>query len=165
MSITVGYTNAITSPATGPRSLAPEPLNFADDFRVIAELPNEVVLANINAPVTQPEQIRFAFSEVNDIFKGTKIDASGSGLTVTGNLRKGCSVLVQSSGVGLDAESNPFPYSAHLVLKVPYGPEPTGANIIDILERLLGALYETKATSAEGRINALIRGALTPKDL
>jgi len=128
----------------------------------VRELPTEVVLTNINAPVGQPERLRIAFTDIADVFKGTDVEAPLS--SVNGSVNKGCSVLVQMTGVGSDGTAL-YPYSAHLVLKVPYGPAPTAANVITMLQRLLGSLYATSATSPSTRLDSLIRGALAPVEL
>lgn len=159
-----------TSPVTGARALVPEPLNFNADWRITSETANEVVLTNINVPVNCPEIIRVAFTEIADVFKGTKINPQ-DGLMTAGSLdRRGASILVQLSG-GLWADEQVgenavlYPYSAHLVVKVPVGIPINGATVWSILQKMFGALYETKATLPDTRVASLLRGALTPIDL
>lgn len=162
MSFTVGNSNTATSPVTGARSLVPEPINFGADFRVVKESANEVVLANLVAPLGQPEKIRIAWTEVPDVFKGSDLDPPST--STNGALKKGCSILVQMTGVGSDGSAL-YPYSAHLVLKVPYGPSTSAANIITMVQRLLGTLYATQATTPNTRLESLMRGAITPTEL
>jgi len=161
--LVISYTNTATSPATDPRSFEPDPLNFGADWRVVAESAGEVVLANINAPISEPEQIRVAFSDITDVFKGTKV---GPG-ELPADSRAGTSLLIQLTGTGRanDANDTLYPYSAHLVMKLPNAPSPTVANIEFILNRLLGALYDTGEADPDSRLSALIRGAITPVEL
>lgn len=167
MSLTIGYTNTATNPATGERDFDIAPINFGSDFRVLREGSNEVVLTNINAPMTEPETIRFAFSEIADVFKGTPIEkpTDVNNGVYAGGLSRGCSLLVQMNGVGTDENGARFPYSAHLVLKVPYAPDTDADNIEFMLKRLIGSLYETGATTPDSRLASLLRGALTPTEL
>lgn len=165
MSMDFGYTNSTTSPVTPARVLSPEPLNFGADFRVLKDTGSEVILTRINSDLSDPETIRYSFSEIADIFKGSSVEPP-SGAGVIGQTIKGCSVLVQLNTTGGDALSGiTFPISAHLVLKVPYGPDTNANNIQQVLQRLLGALYDTGTEVFDSRISALLRGAVTPKDL
>jgi len=169
MSLGSIYTNTATSPATDTRdTIIPEPLNFAADYRVLKEAGGEVVLTNINCPLTNPETIRIAFSEIADVFKGAAIEPSGDTMSSMGSQawRKGASILVQMNGVGVaSADSALFPYSAHLVLKIPYGADPEADDVVAIVNRLLGSLYDTGSDDPTARLDALLRGVLTPADL
>jgi len=160
----IGYTNTATSPATTGRGLDPDPINFGVDWRVTSESAGEVVLTNINAPLNEPEQIRIAWSEIADVFKGTKV---GPG-DLSADSRSGTSVLVQLTGVGRsqnDSDEPLYPYSCHLVLKLPNAPAPTVENVLFMIERLLGTLYDTGEVDPDSRIASLLRGAITPVEL
>lgn len=152
-----------TVPVTGIRAISPHPINFGADWRVVSESASEVILTNIGNPLDSPEQIRIAWSEIPDVFKGTKYVAPTAVKT------KGTSVLIQLTG-GLKSSDDPvqtiFPYSAHLVLKVPNGPsDMDAAGINNILSHLLGTLYDTKATEPDSRIESILHGALTPPEI
>lgn len=166
MSLTVFNTNTATSPATGTRTINPPPINFGSDFRVASESANEVILSNILTPINAPETIRIAISEVNDVFKGTRVTKLDSNEGQTPNAR-GVSLLVQLNGTGEDSNATGvyYPWSANIVLKVPVGPAPGESDVIAMLTRLLGTLYDTSATSMNTRIASMVRGALAPKEL
>lgn len=165
MAYTIPNVDTATSPVTGARSLAPVPTNYGADWRVISEGPNEVVLSNLLSPLEAPEKCRISFSEVADIFKGSSITPADASLVANGRTKKGCSILVQVTGGGTDATSIQYPWSAHMVLKVPYGPSPTYANIVTMLQRLLGHLYGTKDTTIQTRMESMLRGSITPAEL
>jgi hypothetical protein len=162
MALLIATTDTATSPATGTRTINPAPINFGADFRVTAEGANEVVLTNISTDMSRPETIRIAFTDVADIFKGSKIDPSPSVLAAS---KRGVSILTQLNGVGQDGMGTPYPFSANLVLKLPVIPNPDIANVTLILQRLLGTLYGTKDTTINARVAGLLRGALTPVEL
>lgn len=166
MSFDTNYSNTPTVPVTPARTAdAPQPINFGEDFRVLREAPGEVVLTNIHAPIQNPETIRIAFSEIADVFKGTSIEANTDAVNMNSGMKRGCSILTQMTGVGVDANGVRFPYSAHLVLKIPYGPEPTWTSVAQVISRLMGSMYDTGEATIETRMDGLLRGVLTPPDL
>jgi len=169
MSYTIPNTDTATSPATGARSFVPVPTNYSADWRVVSESGNEVVLSNLLSPIDKPELLRVSFSEIPDVFKGSKVTPPASGaIESIGQTRKGCSILIQLTGQGTDGSSGvdiSYPWSAHMVLKVPYGPSPTYANVSTMICRLLGHLYGTKETTIQSRMEALLRGSLAPIEL
>lgn len=165
MATTVFNTNTATDPATPSRELTPAPLNYGADYRVVSEKQNELVLANIQTSLTEPEKIRIAFAEIKDIFSGTGIDPAQAFQSPNTEMSRGCSILVQLTTVFKDTNGARFPVSAHLVLKVPYGAQPTTDNIKTVLVRLLGALYEQGDLDLANRLNGLLRGAITPAQL
>jgi hypothetical protein len=161
-----GVQDTATTPATGTRILNPAPINFGADYRIISESPSEVILTNLTSPAGAPETVRIAFSDVTDIFKGSKLASTSQTIDSTVD-RRGLSLLVQINGSLLNG-SDPqtlFPYSANIVLKLPLGCNPDDTTVGEILPRLLGHLYGTKDTTISSRINALVRGALAPVEL
>jgi len=166
MSLVIANTDTATSPVTGARAdIAPVPTNYAADWRVVSEKPGEVIVTNITAPVTKPETLRFAWSSVADVFKGSPLMASG--VELAGDSKAGVSILVQLNTVGYDSGATAalFPVSANLVLKIPCGPAPTAADVLVLIKRLLGHLYGTKDTTIATRMDSLLRGVLTPVEL
>lgn len=162
----LSYSNTATSPATGTRTVNPQPINFGADWRVISEKPGEIVLTNINASLEAPETIRFAFSEIADVFKTAGMEPSVTDGDSMPASKKGVSVLAQLNTIVVDSSGTRYPAAAHMVLKLPAGAEPEGgSDVLSIIARLLGALYETSATTVDNRMGALIHGALVPVDL
>jgi len=163
MWITALPSDTATSPVTPTRAFPPAPINFGADWRIIRDTGTEILLTNLLSPMDQPEQIRVAYSEISDIFKGTGLTAKSTS-AVTQNT-KGASILIQLTGMGNDAAGLLYPYSAHLVLKVPFGTDPAASDITMIIKRLLGSLYATGSDSCVSRVEGLIRGSLKPIEL
>lgn len=151
-----------TSPATGTRTLNPAPINFAGDWRKVSEKPGEVILTNIGTDLGMPLRLRIAYSEVADVFNGTGVVP-----TINPEIdRRGINLLVQMTGAGDDSDvGEHFPWGVHLVIKVPVASVLSESCFEDVLEHLLGALYETKATTLTSRWAALVRGSIAPPDV
>lgn len=165
MPVTLGIPSpTATSPATTRTAIAPQVTNYGADFRVVSEKPGEVILSNINADRATPEVIRIAWSEVADVFKGSKVTPTARAI------KSGTSVLVQLNAVmqyiddaGINIDN--YPIGAHLVLKVPSGVAVNYEFIIVMIQTLLGSLHETGDATPHDRVEALLRGILKPKDL
>lgn len=157
--------NTATSPATGTRAINAEPINYNADWRVVDQKANEVTLVNLRSNLDQPMKLRAAWSEIPDIFKGSGVEPLDG--SFNGNAkRKGVSVLMQLTGADSDENGvGPFPWSAHLVLKVPTGGGVDHENVLYILKSLLGHLFDTGLVDPASRIESILRGALTPVDL
>lgn len=170
MSASLSYGgNTATSPATGARTtIVPAAVNFNADWRVVSESSNEVILTHITStPQASPLQLRIAYSEIADVFKGTKIEKTGT-VENPNPTARGVSVLVQLTGGMIGAalgQTQYFPFSCHLVLKLPVAPDVDADCIESILNLLLGTLYDTKATVPDSRLLSMLRGATTPTDL
>lgn len=162
--INKGYTDTpvegVTS-LTFPRAV----LNFKADFRVKANQPNEVVLANITSPVDRTEQIRVAFSNITNVYSGTSIEPSLAAPT-----KRGISVLCQVTDIiSVTDDTDPdyridLPVSYHLVIKIPANENLTTALIQEGLGRMISGVFDTGSTTLT-RLEALIRGSLVPTDL
>lgn len=165
-SVNVGYTDTVLSPDTSASlTLLRAPLNVGVDYAVKSNAPGEVVITNITSPADRIEKIRFGYSEVSDIYKGSGIDPAYYGPS-----RKGVSVVVQLTEVQRVVESTDInyavdlPISAHLVIKVPSHELVTSATVETALKRLLSALYPKGGTTLT-RLTALLRGSLVPPEL
>lgn len=140
-------------------------LNYGADFRVVMDEPGEVHLTNLTSPVVFPEKIRFAVSDVKNVYTGKAIEPSMYSPT-----KSGTSLLVQVTEVWKRTDSaNPLvevalPVSAQLVIKVPNDELVTPAAIEALVGRCLSGLYETGATTTT-RLTAMLRGSLKPLDL
>lgn len=162
--ISKGYTDTPISGGTThtfPRAA----LNFAADFRVKSNQPNEAILTNITSPVDRPESIRIGFSNIANVYSGTTIEPS-----VTAPTKRGVSVLCQVTDIisitdDTDADYRvDLPVSYHVVIKVPANENLTTALIQEGLSRMISALFETDSATLT-RLEALIRGSLIPSDL
>lgn len=163
--ISKGYTDtpiAGVGSLTFPRAV----LNIEKDFRVKSNQPGkEIVLTNITSPIDRPEKIRIAYSEVANIYSGTGIEASLAAPT-----KRGVSVLAQDTNVITVLDSaNPdyridLPVSYHLVIKVPASEHISATDVQEGLGRLLSSLFDS-GTNTSARLEAILRGSLTPLEL
>jgi hypothetical protein len=164
-SINVGYTDTALSPDPGALNLTRAPLNFASDFRKKVDSAGEAVIVNITSPNDRVEKIRFASTDVNDIYKGSGIDQAYYSTS-----KKGVSVVVQLTEVLRVLESTDaafavdLPISCHLVLKVPNHELVTAAVVQTAVTRLLSGLYGQGATTTT-RLAALLKGSLIPSEI
>lgn len=137
---------------------------YPDEFRVKSESPDEAILVNITSPMDRIEKLRFAYSEIADVYRNTSIDSS-----VAAASKRGVQVLGQVSETwSLTDESDPeyrvdLPVSAHVVVKIPACEHISEADILELLGRAIGGLYD--GTTAEWRLSDLVRGSLVPKGL
>lgn len=164
--LSVNYNDTTISGATAPVVTVPV-LNYAVDFRVKNDEPNESIITNLMSPISQPERIRVAQQDVADIYRNSGIDP-----TLYYQSRRGTQVLVQLTDVfkvtdSADASYEAqLPISMHLVIKVPNNDLITEAALKTEIARLLGALYETNASgSTTCRLTSMLRGALLPASL
>jgi len=165
MSKTLGFTysdTAFGSPAT--LNLQRANLNFGVDFAEKVRLSGETKVVNVNSSNDCPEEIRIAYNEVKDVYKGTSIDASHYAPS-----RKGFSLVTQLTEVGRVTESvtgdtYDLPFSLHLVIKAPNDALVTSTTIETLLKRLLSSLYGENVTTLT-RLSQLMKGAVTPPEL
>lgn len=161
----VGYTDTAIE-GVSSLGFARGLVNFAKDFRVKSSDPGkESVLTNITCPIDRPEKFRISFSEVANVYSGTGIEAS-----LLAPTKSGVSVLVQLTEVVSITESTDpdyridLPVSYHLVIKVPKNENIVSSDIVTGLGRLLSGLFDTGSTST-ARLDAILRGSLTPSDV
>jgi hypothetical protein len=162
--IKMGYTDTPISGVSQlnfPRGL----VNIKQDFRVKSNSGKEVVLTNITSPIDRPENIRLAYTDIADIYKGTGIEASTASPT-----KRGVSILAQITDVlsVTDTTDADFridePMSAHLVIKTAASEYVTSAQVQALVGRLLSCLFDTGSTSGS-RLEAILRGSLVPSEL
>jgi hypothetical protein len=127
----------------------------------------EVVLTAVAAPLDAPTKIRYAYSEVANIYAGSGIDPSFYSPS-----KRGMSILVQlTHTVRVTDSEDPsyqvdLPVSAHLVIKVPNHAYFGDSDVMDsIVSGLLSCLYKDSSDevtpSGEPIITDLLRGSLT----
>jgi hypothetical protein len=140
-------------------------VNIKQDFRVKSNSGKEAILTNITSPIDRPENIRIAFTDVADVYKGSNVEPS-----VFAPSKRGVSVLVQVTDVltvtdDTDADYKiDLPLSFHLVVKVPNSEYVTADVVKKGLGRLLSSLYDTGSIS-NTRLEAILRGSLIPSEL
>lgn len=164
MSINKGYND---TPISGVTSLELQRglINYKDDFRILSETPNEVVLTNLTAPLDRPEKFRIAYNVIKDVYRNTDIHPNMRAAS-----SKGVNVLCQlTSTISEINDTDPtvrtdLPISAHIVLKFPAAAAITAALIQETVGRLVSGLYETGSTDVV-RLQSLMRGSLLPSDI
>lgn len=159
--LNVGYTDTVAT----PKNLPVPDLSYGVDFRVKSETANEVVITNVTSPIDRPEQLRFGYSEIKDVYANTSVDPS-----VYSNSRKGVQILCQVTDVysvsdTVDATYRvDLPVSCHVVVKIPACELITPDQIKALVFRSVSGMFETgQVTSA--RLNSMFRGSLTPTAL
>lgn len=146
------------------KTLAIAGFKYPDEFRVKSESPDEAILVNVTSPMDRLEKLRFAYSEVADVYKNTSIDSS-----VAAASKRGVQILAQASETwSLTDAADPeyrvdLPVTAHIVVKVPACEYISETDILELLGRTVGGLYD--GTTAQWRLSDLVRGALVPKGL
>lgn len=160
MNTSFGYTDTPISGVTAPKITVPV-INFNEDYRVKASSAKEATIVNISSPLDQPESIRFAVSEVADVYAGAglsseQIIGSKAGTRLLAQLNMTAKVTDESGMI-----VSYLPLSAHLVIKVPKSAYVTNDLIDTVKNRLIGTLYDNGKLAT----SALLKGALVPKDL
>lgn len=134
---------------------------FSKGWTVTKNQPSEAVLACSTSPLEAVPTIRFARSQVSNLYASTNLENR-----LQGPSRKGLSTLAQINDFRQVTDSDGLvyylPYSAHIVFKTPITDENPGANVSQLLAELIGVLFEESAVSPDTRINSLIRGNLLP---
>lgn len=162
MSATLSWNYTDTS-ITSVGTIQPASLSFDTDFaKKEASDANSCIITNVTSPYDRPETIRYAISRISNIYSGSGLEAGYQAPN-----RAGTSLLIQdvtiltsedaATGIRVD-----YPFSAHLVLKIPYSAVVTDAVLNTVLARLLGACFEKSGSTPGPRLSKLIRGALIP---
>lgn len=140
-------------------------LDYGTNFRVKGEEPGEVVLTNLTSPRDRVETLRFGFSEVKDVYKNTSIDqsvqaASKAGVQILSGVYDTYS-LTDDTDAGYRVD---LPVSAHLVVKIPNSEYIAASDVLELVMRAVGGLFEGE-TAATTRIESMLRGSLKPSDV
>lgn len=163
MAATTSWNYQDTS-ATAVGNLTPATLSYATDWAKTVAVAKEARLTNLTTPLDRKEYARFAYDKVSNVYKGSDISPAYYAQNKTGS-----SVLVQLNTVLSYTDDSgartDLPLSAHLVIRVPNHVAITGSILTTLLGRLVGLCYEQSDTSANARLNALVRGGLLPAAL
>lgn len=156
--VSVGYTDTIAT----PKAVSIPDLDFASDFAAKSTKDGLVILTNITSPLDRPENLRFAYSEIANVYEGTKVDPS-----YLGTSKRGVSVLCQVTDIFslTDSEDTAYrvdlPVSAHIVLRIPACEYITPDMAKALVLRAVSGLFATGAVTSS-RIASLLRGSLEP---
>jgi len=138
--------------------------NYGADWVEKERKSGESKIVNTNSSNDRPEQIRIAYSSVNDVYKNSGIDPAHYAPS-----KKGFSLVSQITEVGrvtesTTGESYDIPFSAHLVIKAANDELVTAAVIETLLKRLLSSLYLDNEYGTD-RLAQLMKGAVTPPEV
>lgn len=147
--------------ATGKTLTIPD-LSYASDYAKTMDEPSEAVLANITSTALGTmESIRYAKSDVKNIYANSSVGASNQTPVKTGlRTLAEVNILIQASNSG-SGEEYLIPVRAWTCVQLP-----TASFISDkVLEyamgRALGAMFDTSVTTVS-REEAVARGSLLP---
>lgn len=142
-------------------------LDYATDYSVTTEVAGEVILTNTTTPLDQIETIRYALSNVSNVYAGTDIDPAFFSTSKVGR-----SLLVQLENVYRvtctdDAGScTPYqvdlPVRVHTVVRVPISSYLDADTILEDIKRQFACLFNGAINS--DMINKMLRGSLNPTD-
>lgn len=157
--------NQTDSKTTAPAALQPESLNYGADFVKRETSPNSASLVNVTSPLDRQETVRFAWSKVDNVYKGSGIDSSAfsqnrSGVSILAQLNTILSMTDDTTKRRID-----LPLSGHFVFKIPNNEAITADVLQKFAARLVALLYEQSGADAGTRLNNLARGAVLPKAL
>lgn len=163
MQINKGFNDTVPSnPIT--LNLVRDGLNYGADFRKLRETASELHLVNMTSPLDQQEIVKFARRDIANVYQGTDITSafhapSKKGVNLHCQLQEVFKVTDESDS-SLDIR---LPLKASITIQTPAS-YVSAEDVIAVVERLCSTLFETNSVSAD-RVRALLRGALTPKDL
>ena len=152
MSISVLTGSSQTTAGSAVTPLAPA----AGSYGVAIDDPGQTVLVAVDGDLDTPNRIRYAVTNVADVFKGS--DASPK----SGQRVDGLSVLCQVTETWKVTESETgssyyLPMSAHLVIKLPIDANISSTDLAGLVARLVGTLDRGEKGIADN-IASLTRG-------
>jgi hypothetical protein len=158
-SLNKGYTDSITTPKT----VSVPDLKYTTDFKVSTDVPGELIMTNVTSPLDRNETIRFAVSNVKDIYAGSGVDSSCMAAS-----HQGISLVAQVADVWRYADSAvptapvvDLPISAHLVIKAPKSSYLSADDYLAIAQRAFALLFATGSVTST-RLMQMLKGALDP---
>lgn len=159
--ISVGYTDTIAV----AKSLSIPDLDYTVDFTPKSTKDGVAIITNVTSPLDRPENIRFAYSEIANVYEGTKVDPG-----YLGTSKRGVSLLCQVTDIySLTDDTDTayrvdLPVSAHIVLRLPACEYITPDMAKALVVRTVSSMFGTGQVSS-ARIAALLRGSLLPSGM
>lgn len=140
-------------------------LDYKSDFAVTSDTATEVVLVNTTSPIDRAESLRFAISNIKDVYNGSDIDAG-----VQAASHRGVSLVCQISDTySYYDPTDPnktrvdLPVSAHIVVKAPKSSFIGADDYLAIAQRAFAGLFSTGSVTSD-RLVELLKGALDPRN-
>lgn len=165
LSYTVGswtITDLVTDTVSAPKNLPVPDLTYASDFAVSKNDPAEAVLVNVTgASLASPESIRYAKTNINDVYVGTDIPSAQRSAVKSG-VRTLCEVRFQLKAVNSVSGSEIFlPFRGWVCLQLPTANIVTGAAVTYALQRAVASTLKTGVVTNSREIE-VARGDLIP---
>jgi hypothetical protein len=146
-----------------PKDISVPDLDFASDYALQSEEPNEVVMVNkTSASLSPKETIRYARSVVNNIYQNNKNIASARQSPVKSGVQIMAEIETIYTAVNdVSGEEYDVPCKGRIVLRVPNSSFVTEDMLADILNRTIAAIFAGGSTD-ETMAVAMARGVLIP---
>lgn len=162
---TFGYTDTVQT----PKNIAVPDLSYVQDFAIVRDTPDEVILTNRTCPIDQPETIRFGYQGIANVYANTGIDPAYTSVTKRGvslvlQVNDILRVTEQSADGGTTLSTVDLPISSHLVVRAPLNQYVTSNLVMQVVKRAISSLFATGKTD-DSRLNALLRHALAPDNM
>lgn len=152
----------ITDTISTPKSISVPDLDYSSDFVMMSNEASEVKLGNTTgADILKHEDIRFARSDVANIYTGVNVD---SALVLP--QKKGIQVMAEISTAyrasnSVTGNEYDLPCKGRIVLRFPAFSCVTANLVKDLLIRTIAASFDTGSVT-ESRIMDMAIGALSP---
>lgn len=164
-SYTIGdwtVSDLVADTLTTPKNISVPDLDYAVDFTKVLDTAEEAKIANVTGPdLVSHENIRFARSEVGNIYAGSNSDSA-----MVLPMKKGVQVMCEIGNTYRAANSvsgNEYdlPCKGRIVLRFPASTCVTKTLVNDLLVRTVASAFGTGAVTAD-RIMDMAMGALLP---
>lgn len=123
--------------------------------------PGEAIIDNASATLTQPNTIRYAYTQIADVYAKTGVSPLAT------QRREGFSLLTEVNETWMvydDASTLYTPYylpvRAHMVLRLPIDAQVTAAATTALINRLIGALTREAHATIVGAIGPYMHGVV-----
>lgn len=155
-------TDLTTDTVTTPKTLTISDLDFAHDFVKTEESATEAKLANITgSALGSPETIRFAKSDVKNVYSNTPISLSNQMPVKTGvRTLVEVNTFIQATN-GVSGEEYQIPIRAWTCVQVPTASIISDTVLTYAIGRAIGAMFNTGSVDIS-RIASVARGSLLP---
>lgn len=166
MTSSFGYTDKVST----TKNIAVPQLSYAENFSKDSKksVNGEIVINNTTTPMDQPERVRFALSNIKNIYDGTDVSLSSRAVS-----QAGVSLLVQLNDIlrvtpdqGETCCCEPgymdFPISTHIVIRTPLTQYITADTVMTVVKRNIAFLFGAGSDVTSARLNEMLRGSLLP---
>lgn len=140
-------------------------LDYDSDYSRVNSKESEAKIANTTSALIQsPETIRFAFTDVTNIYANTEVDPifmapSKRGVQVMSELAEIYTATSDKTGATVQ-----LPCKGRIVLRFPSNGVVTADLVNDLLTRVIATAFNTGQVSA-ARVMELARGSLLPSGM